>query len=192
MKAAWVRPSAGGTLLPPGAMRLPPCHPHRGARARAHCVARQRGRASGGGCAGGVFLSGGIDSGALAGLMVEAGARNLQGITIAYDEFAGTHDDEAPVAATLAAHYGISHHVRRVTREEFAGRLPRILAAMDQPSVDGINTWYATKAVAELGLKVVVSAWGVTSCFRVTAVLANCPVWCRRGGRQRGCPAPCR
>src|SRR5438034_557787 len=55
----------------------------------------------------GVFLSGGIDSGAVVGLMVEAGARELEGVTIAYDEFAGRHEDEAPVAAGLAVHYGI-------------------------------------------------------------------------------------
>ena len=114
----------------------------------------------------GVFLSGGIDSGALAGLMAEAGAQNLQGITIAYDEFAGTHNDEAPVAAALAAHFGITHHVRRVTRAEFVADMPRILAAMDQPTVDGINTWYASKAVAELGLKVVVSGLGGDELFQ--------------------------
>jgi asparagine synthase (glutamine-hydrolysing) len=114
----------------------------------------------------GIFLSGGIDSGALAGLMVEAGARDLQGVTIAYDEFSGSDQDEAPVAARIAAHYGIRHHVRRVTREEFNADLPRILDAMDQPSIDGINTWYASKAVAECGLKVVVSGVGGDELFQ--------------------------
>ena len=114
----------------------------------------------------GVFLSGGIDSGALAGLMVEAGARDMEGVTIAYDEFAGSHQDEAPVAAAIAAHYGIRHHVRRITRDEFLTDLPRILDAMDQPSIDGINTWYASKAVAERGLKVVVSGVGGDELFQ--------------------------
>ncbi|GAV19889.1 asparagine synthase (glutamine-hydrolysing) [Mariprofundus micogutta] len=113
----------------------------------------------------GVFLSGGIDSGALAGLMVEAGTRDLEGITIAYDEFAGSHEDEAPVASRIAHHYGISHHIRRITQEEFLEDLPKILDAMDQPSIDGVNTWYASKAVAERGLKVVVSGVGGDELF---------------------------
>ncbi len=123
----------------------------------------------------GVFLSGGIDSGALAGLMVEGGARALEGVTLAYDEFAGRPEDEAPVAARIAAHYGIRHHVRRVTRDEFVSDLPRILDAMDQPSIDGINTWYASKAAAENGLKVVVSGVGGDELFQGYASFRQLP-----------------
>lgn len=113
----------------------------------------------------GVFLSGGIDSGALAGLMRDAGAASLQGVTIAFQEFAGKDEDEAPVAASIARHYDITHHVRMVTRVEFERDLPTILDAMDQPSINGINTWFASKAVAELGLKVVVSGVGGDELF---------------------------
>lgn len=114
----------------------------------------------------GVFLSGGIDSGVLAALMVERGAKDLCGITIAYDEFAGRHEDEVPVAQQLAKYYGIRHHVRKVGRQEFVDDLPRIMSAMDQPSIDGINSWYASKAVAEAGLKVVVSGVGGDELFQ--------------------------
>lgn len=111
-----------------------------------------------------VFLSGGIDSGTVAGLAAELGAQ-VEGITIGFDEFAGRHDDEVPVARAIAAHYGLPHHVRHVTRAEFEQDLPRIFDAMDQPSIDGVNTWFASKAAAERGYKVVLSGVGGDELF---------------------------
>lgn len=111
-----------------------------------------------------VFLSGGIDSGVTAGLASELGA-NVEGITIGFEELAGRHEDEAPVAAAIAAHYGLPHHVRMVSRAEFEQDIPRILDAMDQPSIDGVNTWFASKAAAERGYKVVLSGIGGDELF---------------------------
>jgi len=39
---------------------------------------------------------------------------------------------------------------------------------MDQPSVDGVNTWFAAKAAAERGYKVVLSGWAATNCSTAT------------------------
>jgi asparagine synthase (glutamine-hydrolysing) len=136
----------------------------------------------------GVFLSGGIDSGSLAGLMKDAGATDVQGVTIAFKEFAGTENDESPVAARIAAHYGIQHHIRTVTRAEFEADLSRILDAMDQPSIDGINTWYASKAVAELGLKVVVSGVGGDELFHGYSTFRDLPALVSRWRRVARIP----
>ncbi len=111
-----------------------------------------------------VFLSGGIDSAALAGLASGLGAQ-VEGITIGFEEFAGRHEDEVPVAAAIAAHYGLPHFVRRVSRDEFEQDIPCILDAMDQPSIDGVNTWFASKAAAERGYKVVLSGVGGDELF---------------------------
>jgi len=108
----------------------------------------------------GAFLSAGVDSGALIGLMRDAGQSEIEAITLTYDAFEGTANDEAPLAALAARHYGVRHHLRRVGAAEFAEDLPRIMAAMDQPSIDGINTWFVSKAAREIGLKVAISGVG--------------------------------
>jgi asparagine synthase (glutamine-hydrolysing) len=113
----------------------------------------------------GVFLSGGIDSGTLVGLLSDAKVKDITGITIAYKEFENTKQDEVPVAKEIANFYGIKHHIRYITKAEFFSDLPKILISMDQPSIDGINTWFASKAASELGIKVVLSGVGGDELF---------------------------
>src|SRR6185503_18759029 len=85
---------------------------------------------------------------------------NVQTVTIAFEEFRGQTADEAPLAQEVARMYGTRHTTRIVTRSEFQTDLPRIFEAMDQPSIDGINTWFVAKAAREIGLKVAVSGLG--------------------------------
>ena len=113
----------------------------------------------------GAFLSSGIDSGALVGLMRDAGQQDIQTVTLAFEEFRGRSGDEAPIAAEIAAHYGTRHTTRVVTEQEFREDLPKILAAMDQPTIDGLNTWFVSKAAHELGLKVAISGLGGDELF---------------------------
>ena len=113
----------------------------------------------------GAFLSGGIDSGALVGLMRDVGHADIQTMTVSFEGYHGCSEDEAPLAAEVARLYGTRHTCRVVTESEFRADLPRILAAMDQPSIDGVNTWFASKVAAELGIKVVVSGLGGDELF---------------------------
>ena len=125
----------------------------------------------------GAFLSAGIDSGALVGLMRDAGQADIQTVTLAFSEFRGRAEDEAPLAEEVARHYGTRHTTRLVTEKEFADDLPRILEAMDQPSIDGINTWFASKAAHELGLKVAVLGLGGDELFGGYSSFRDLPRW---------------
>lgn len=107
----------------------------------------------------GVFLSGGVDSGAVLGLMRDCG-QSPQALTLRFEEFAEHRYDETALAALTASHYGARHHVRTVTADAFRADLPAIFDAMDQPSVDGINSWFISKATREAGLKVALSGLG--------------------------------
>ncbi|MCW5733954.1 MAG: asparagine synthase (glutamine-hydrolyzing) [Enhydrobacter sp.] len=112
-----------------------------------------------------VFLSAGLDSGALLGTMAELGARDTLAVTLSFAEFKGDRHDEAPLAAEIASRYGARHLVRTVDRAEFERDLPAILDAMDMPTIDGINTWFVAKAAHEAGIKVALSGLGADECF---------------------------
>ncbi len=127
----------------------------------------------------GIFLSAGIDSGALLGLMRDAGHSQTEAVTLTYEEFRHTREDEAPAATTCAFYYGSKHTIRAVTAREFRDELPHIFRAMDQPSIDGINTWFVSKAAAEIGLKAAISGLGGDELFGGYPSFADVPRWQR-------------
>ena len=127
----------------------------------------------------GAFLSAGVDSGALVGLMREAGQQDIQTVTLAFDEFRGTPNDEAPEATAVADFYGTRHTTRVVGENEFRADLPAIIEAMDQPTIDGINAWFVSKAAHELGLKVAISGLGGDELFGGYSSFRDLPTWVR-------------
>ncbi len=143
----------------------------------------------------GLFLSAGIDSGSLLGLMRDVHQADIEAVTLAYSEYRDTDADEAPLAAKTANTYGCRHTVRTVTEAEFREDLPQILSAMDQPSIDGINTWFVSKAARELGLKAAISGLGGDELFggypsfrdlpRVVGALGRVPGLSRLGEAGR-------
>jgi asparagine synthase (glutamine-hydrolysing) len=128
----------------------------------------------------GLFLSGGVDSGALLGLMRDAGAEKIRAITLAFKEYSGSQKDEAHLASLVAGHYGAEHHVRFVDKHEFLTDLPQILNNMDQPSIDGINTYFVSKAAKEAGLKVAISGVGADELLAGYPSFNDIPRWVRR------------
>lgn len=127
----------------------------------------------------GLFLSSGIDSGALAG-MVRDQNQPVETLTLGFSEYVGKADDEAPLARQIAQHYGLRHHVHRVGQQEFARHLPSLFAAMDQPSTDGINTWLVSQAAASQGWKVALSGVGGDELFGGYPSFRDIPHWVSR------------
>jgi asparagine synthase (glutamine-hydrolysing) len=125
----------------------------------------------------GAFLSAGIDSTSLVGIMRDADVEDIQTITLAFDEFKGKETDEAPLAQEVASLYGTDHAVRYLGSEEFRMELPSLLAAMDQPSIDGINSYFVSKAAAERGLKVALSGLGGDELFAGYNTFEDVPAW---------------
>jgi len=112
----------------------------------------------------GVFLSAGLDSTLLASQVAATGAQPLT-VTLGFHEFRDTADDEVPLAEAVARGLGADHATMWVRRSDFESERERILDAMDQPSIDGVNTWFVAKAAAQRGLKVALSGLGGDELF---------------------------
>ena len=105
----------------------------------------------------GVFLSGGVDSGIVALLAGKDTKTRLNTISIDFEE---PGFSERKYQDILLSKMNCTSSQHLLAEEEFLGYLPGILDAMDQPSNDGINTWFISKYAKENGLKAVLSGIG--------------------------------
>ena len=141
-----------------------------------------------------IFLSSGLDSGLITALARRHLPEPPTTMTLRFREFRGTESDEGPLAAEVARTLGTRHVERWVSRDEFLTALPAALAAMDQPSIDGLNTYWISRAAHESGIKVALSGLGGDELlggypsFRQVPRLVQ---WTRAASRVPGVTAAC-
>jgi asparagine synthase (glutamine-hydrolysing) len=110
----------------------------------------------------GAFLSGGIDSAAVVGLMAEAGGRPPDTYNICFEE---KEYDESRYAEMIAAKFNAHHHRILLKPSVFLDELGNALDAMDTPSGDGSNTYTVSKAIRQNGITVALSGVGGDELF---------------------------
>jgi asparagine synthase (glutamine-hydrolysing) len=109
----------------------------------------------------GIFLSGGIDSSAILSAAVNGGFCGLNTYTVRFDDRSSEHEWARLVANT----FGATHHELVLDPSRIVSDLPRILRHLDQPTLDAVNGFYVSAAVAETGIKAVLSGTGGDELF---------------------------
>jgi asparagine synthase (glutamine-hydrolysing) len=107
----------------------------------------------------GLFLSGGVDSQAVAGSAADDSVRSL---TVTFPDEA---DDEGGRARTRASRLALRHQEVPVTGSEVVAAVTDIARAMDQPTSDGVNSWVVSRAASQAGLVVALSGVGGDELF---------------------------
>ena len=110
----------------------------------------------------GAFLSGGIDSSLLVGLMSEVQSEKINTFQISFEEEAF---DERKYAQLVAKKFNTQHHEINLSANAFLKDIPAAIAAIDFPSGDGPNTYAVSKAAKEAGITVAISGLGGDELF---------------------------
>jgi asparagine synthase (glutamine-hydrolysing) len=104
-----------------------------------------------------LFLSGGTDSACLGGLARSAGAQNLQAMTVGFGE---EEFDETDLTRRTARALDLPLQVVTLAPSQVTSELDQAIWALDQPSVDGLNSYWISKLAAGAGYKVAISGQG--------------------------------
>ena len=110
----------------------------------------------------GVFLSGGMDSSALVALIGKVTKNQPRTFSVVFDE---DKFNEAHYSQTIARRFNTNHHEVKLTEQRLLSMLPNALQALDQPSMDGVNTFVVSGAVKDAGVTVALSGLGGDELF---------------------------
>ena len=132
-----------------------------------------------------VFLSGGVDSAAVANLAQRTSGSRIHTFTLAFEE---AEYNEAPVARNVARAIGTDHREVVLTEQRFISQLDASLEALDQPTFDGLNSYYMSAAVREAGFTVALVGTGGDELFGGYTSFRDLPVLLRWSRRMRGVP----
>jgi asparagine synthase (glutamine-hydrolysing) len=116
------------------------------------------------------FLSGGIDSSVVLGLMSEVGNGSPNSFTISFEE---KEFDESQYAEIVAKKFKSNHTQINLKSTALLDQLEDALSAMDSPSGDGINTYLVSKSIRQNGLKVALSGVGGDELFAGYPIFNN-------------------
>ncbi len=129
----------------------------------------------------GAFLSGGLDSSGVVALMRQATGSEIRTCSMVFEEASYS---EANYAKMMAASVGSNHYERVVTADDLTAEFDNILAAMDQPTIDGVNSYFVSQTARQAGLTVALSGLGgdelfggYPNSFRHAPLLAQASRW---------------
>jgi asparagine synthase (glutamine-hydrolysing) len=100
---------------------------------------------------------------------------------LGFKEFAGTIDDEVPLAEEVARTLGAWHSTLLTSRQDFEFERGKLFDAMDQPSIDGVNTWFVARAARQMEMKVALSGLGGDELFASYPSFRQVPGLVRHG-----------
>jgi asparagine synthase (glutamine-hydrolysing) len=134
----------------------------------------------------GVFLSGGVDSATVANLAYKTSRAPVHTFTLAFEEDEYNEGDSARLIANAI---GTQHQEVVLTEEQFIAQLDAALDSLDQPSFDGLNSYYMSQAVRQAGFKVALVGTGGDELFGGYTSFRDLPTLLRWSARAKWLPA---
>lgn len=139
----------------------------------------------------GIFLSSGIDSSIIASTANRIlhdskdidmydkkwlkNINRLTTLTLGFKEYEGTENDEVPLAKKISESIGSNQIIGKISKNEYAKNSKHLFESMDQPSIDGVNTYFISKLAAENQLKVALSGLGADEFFGGYSTFSRIP-----------------